>query len=79
MQEEGGACCGARRLHSQSTSFSTVTPVMPGLQRETRGRCDLSRLKDTWILLEETLMNTVRLFAFVAAMLITSLLFTAVS
>lgn len=25
-----------------------VTPVMPGLQRETRVRCDSSRLQDTW-------------------------------
>jgi len=36
-------------------------------------------LKVTLILLEEKLMNTVRLFAFVAAMLITTFLFTAVS
>jgi hypothetical protein len=42
-------------------------------------RCDLSRLQDTWISLEETLMNTVRLFAFVAAALITTFLFSAVS
>ena len=59
--------------------MSTVTPVTPGSQRETRVRCDLSRLQDTWISLEETLMNTVRLFAFVAAALITTFLFSAVS
>jgi hypothetical protein len=49
------------------------------IKRETRVRCDLSRLQGTWISLEETLMNTVRLFAFVAAALITTFLFSAVS
>jgi hypothetical protein len=59
--------------------MSTVTSVTPGLQRETHVRCDLSRLQDTWISLKETLMNTVRLFAFVTAVLITTVLFTAVA
>jgi hypothetical protein len=52
---------------------------MPGSQRETRARFDLNRLQDTWILLEETLMNTVRLFAFVTAVLITTFRFGAIS
>jgi hypothetical protein len=66
-------------MRSAVARMSAVTLVMPVAQRETRLRYDLSRLQDTWISLEETLMNTVRLFAFAAAVLITTFLFSAVS